>query len=79
MFGNKTLYDQILSLQGLLQLFTSPDTSIVKKHLDEFKKATLNFKPSVNLSGDITLVYDSFSGLYSREVTYKLKNAIPRC
>ena len=63
---------QILALINLLLLFTSPDKAKPGDYISSFKTASFEYKPSLNLKANITLIYDSFTGLYSRQVTYKL-------
>ena len=71
-FRSLSRSNQILALINLLLLFTSPDKAKPGDYISSFKTASFEYKPSLNLKANITLIYDSFTGLYSRQVTYKL-------
>lgn len=71
-FTDRTLNQQIQEIQSLLLLLSDPSASNAKSIIPEFKNTKLLYRPSRTLAGNITFIYDSFTGLYSRKVTYKL-------
>ncbi len=72
-FSALSLKNQIIALKDILQLFTDPSVSNAKKTVPSFAKVTLVFsQPSLTLSKNITLVFDSVTGLYSKSKTYKV-------